>query len=376
MNEHTCVTFCVMLPVLAIVSGCAVGHNSTLFVTKTNAGLDVSTTPPTLALDVDRTEGILTPQFENGKVLPALASFKGSSNKLFSSSAGSTYSTGDAAVTMAAMFGEPTLEGTASERATALKGDEPPFDGSLKLSSRPIVGSKWLSWFHPKFQESTGAGEVSVKPAFFATQTSLGLKVAWSGMTATVPDSVNVGYNRKEISLLPVSMVEVPATGTTPASYQMNQASLLATLDASSEIDGAPKDAGGNMVQFFAVGDSANLLAQQQYVRKAMFESMGGPAEEAMEALAIEEKGEALFLDRSSKIETVAKFIREGSDAAVRKSRVIQVLDGAYGDDISDVDKATWHNSFSNITDETKLRKELMLEFSEQADILYKNTSK
>lgn len=266
--------------IATLISGCAIGYDSTMMVTKTNAGLDFSAAPPTAAISMDRSEGVVTPQFQDGQVLPAMASFKGSANGLFSPAAGSTFATGDAAVGMSALFADST-PGDASTRIASIQGDNPTYDSSRKLKYKPTIPGLFFGLFKTDFQKKEVDSTVKVRPVFFATQTSLGLKVAWSGLTATVPDSVTAGYNRKELGVLPISMTEIPENGATPATYKMKQASLLATLDADSDIKGA-SSSNLQSVQFFAVGDAASLLSQQQYVREAMFESMGGAAGDAL----------------------------------------------------------------------------------------------
>ncbi|WPJ97448.1 hypothetical protein SH580_06955 [Coraliomargarita algicola] len=290
MNHKTPIALGIVTSVTLLLSGCAVGYDSTMLVTKTNAGLEFSTTPPTAALSVNRTEGVVTPQFQDGEVLPAMASFKGSAKNLFSPAAGSTFATGDAAVAMSALFADPT-PGTPTSRVEDIQRDDPDFDSSRTLTYKPIIPGLFFGLLKTEFQKNEVDNTVKVRPVFFATETSLGVKVSWSGLTATLPDSVNAGYNRKEIGILPISMTQTAASGGAQASYKMKQASLLATLDTGSKIAGV-QTTDAKSVQFFAVGDSANLLSQQEYIRKAMFQSMGGAAEDALEQFeANTEKG-------------------------------------------------------------------------------------
>lgn len=67
-----------LLPPLALAAfgvGC-VGHNHTLFVTKSNAGLDFETTPPTTEITIARKEFVIAPAFEDGATPPVMASFQ------------------------------------------------------------------------------------------------------------------------------------------------------------------------------------------------------------------------------------------------------------------------------------------------------------
>lgn len=102
-QANKAIAFGFLCGVLPILAGCGVGYNRTLFVTKTNVGFEASGEPPTLELGISRLEGTVGPQFENGKKLPVLASFKFNSDLPFSPHIGSTFATGDAATTLAAL---------------------------------------------------------------------------------------------------------------------------------------------------------------------------------------------------------------------------------------------------------------------------------
>jgi hypothetical protein len=85
-----------------LLGGCAVGYNSTLFVTKSNIGIDADTKPPTLELSIARREGVLAPGFEGGQTPPVMASFRTSSNPFsrFFVGVQSTFAGGDASVAL------------------------------------------------------------------------------------------------------------------------------------------------------------------------------------------------------------------------------------------------------------------------------------
>ena len=92
------VVFCYLL------SGCAIGYNSILFVTKSNFGVDVDTHPPTADIGIKRLEGTISPVFEGGQTPPVLSSFRPESSGLFSGNVSQTFATGDAAHMMAVLF--------------------------------------------------------------------------------------------------------------------------------------------------------------------------------------------------------------------------------------------------------------------------------
>jgi hypothetical protein len=255
------------LAAATVLAGCAVGYNRTLFVTKTNLGFEVSNTPPTFELALSRVEGVIGPQFENGQTLPVMASFKFRTSGAFSPAVGSAFATGDAATTMSALYGDPTPSGDWQTRGVLLKDGTLPTDSTLRLEREPTIPGNAL--FTPTFQKQ------DVRPVFFGTDTSLGVKVAWSGMTGTFPDTARFGYHRKELAFVPIAMSQrttAGAGGGTRTTFDMKMSSLMATVDSGVtdvKAGGAP-EFGYRHIQYFATGSAATLLSMQQDVRMAM----------------------------------------------------------------------------------------------------------
>ena len=171
----------VLLMLCAVPSGCALGYNRMLFVTKTNVGLDIDSKPPTAEISIARREGVIGPSFEEGKALPVLASFRFEGD-WFSPHISGTFAGGKAAVTIAEML----EEGNQNPNKT--------LKSRVCLSHPPKDPTSGLQW-----EEGADA-----RPFFFATDTTFGLKVAWSGATEAVPDTLRLGYNRKEFAYAPV----------------------------------------------------------------------------------------------------------------------------------------------------------------------------
>ncbi len=234
-------------------SGCGVGYNHVLFFTKSNVGIDIDTKPPTAEISVARREGAIAPTFEDGKTPPVAASFRVGVKGLIGlfADVSSTFAGGDAATTMTGLF---------DDAYTRKPKSDDPIKSDLCLSKAPdpihVMGIPLLAIELPK------AGEV--RPFLFGTDTSLGLKVAWSGLTAQYPDSVKFGYNRKEFAWAPVflgkgdcsiAMVKVP--------------SFLATIDSSATA-GSPQESGLKSLQYFATGDAATNLALRAEIRQTM----------------------------------------------------------------------------------------------------------
>jgi hypothetical protein len=261
-----------LLIMLGTLSGCGIGYNKTLFLTKSNIGLEASVAPkPTFDLDLSRFEGVISPGFEKGKKLPVLASFRFENKDRFSPAVGSTYAAGDAAVAMSALYGDDTDGDDADERLDIVNNGYK-YDSSLNLDvNKPVIKKGLLeTWFPAIFHPQEFQTNV-VEPVIFGTDTSLGLKIAWStapSPPAPFPDSLKFGYNRTEIGLAPIAMNENNNT------YNMKMASLLATADTGVIIDETGKQVNLQHMQYFATGKAATLLALQEKVRKAMLERL------------------------------------------------------------------------------------------------------
>ncbi len=318
------------------LTGCGTGYNRTLFVTRTNVGFDASTTPPTLELDIGRQEGVVAPQFENGKKLPVLASFRFTNSGFFAPNLGSAFATGDAANTLAALYKEETPYPAGWEtRVNSVNGVSDngrpakfPGDSTVVLDNKPEILPwipNFLGWFKPKFQKQ------EVRPVFFGTDTSLGLKIAWSGMTGQFPDSARLGYNRKELALVPISLEEKNVSGT--KKYNMKMSSLLATVDSDvseSEIDGNVPDAELEHIQYFATGNAATLLALQKDVRKAMLSRLDPYGEKFASHLDDESKQVAFIL-----LNPIYNTLREELENDQNAQRLADAMDTLIPSDLT-----------------------------------------
>jgi hypothetical protein len=256
---------CGGLVAITFIFGCGIGYNRVLFVTKTNVGFEVDTKPPSLQLSIGRLEGVFAPQFERGQKPPVLASFRFENDGVFSPFVGSAFATGDAALTLAALYGEQTPSGDWQSRLNTVNGKDPnrTVDSAITIEKTPKLTS-WLSTLlgESDFQED------DVRPIFFGTDTSLGLKIAWSGTSSYVPDTARFGYARKELAWVPLTLQH-----TSDNKYKVKMSPLLATLDSGFRnitLDDNQPAGDFSYVQYFASGDAATLLAMQQDVRQAM----------------------------------------------------------------------------------------------------------
>jgi hypothetical protein len=245
-----------LLQCMVLLGGCAVGYNSTLFVTKSNIGIDVDTKPPTAEISIARREGVIAPGFEGGRTPPVLASFGNDSNPFdrFFFGVQSTFVGGDAAVALSQGPG----------------GDEVKYGSVLCLSQKPEP--KKFLWWDMSIPEKG-----QVRPFSFITDTTLGLKVAWSGMTGQFPDSVQLGFSRKEFAWAPVigtdktncKLLDTQKDG----AYAVWMPAFLAVLDNNVTI-GSPSETGVKWLQFFATGDSATILANRDEIRQVMLKRL------------------------------------------------------------------------------------------------------
>lgn len=257
-----------LLVMLGTLTGCGIGYNKTLFLTKSNVGLDASVAPkPTFDLALSRFEGVISPGFEKGKKLPVLASIRFENKDRFSPAVGTTYAAGDAAIAMAALYGDATYGDDAEKRLNIFDINNI-YDSSLIIDvNKPVIKKGLLETLFPGIFHPQEFQTDFVEPVIFGTDTSLGLKIAWStapAPPAPFPDSLKFGYNRTEIGLAPVTMNEKNKT------YNMKMASLLATADTGVVIDEAGEEVNLQHMQYFATGKAATLLALQEKVRKAM----------------------------------------------------------------------------------------------------------
>jgi len=292
------VRYAFLIAIIAqVLTGCGIGYRTVLVSTRTNMGVDIDTQPPTMEIAISRQEGVIEPQFENGKTLSVMTSFKSDTNaigRLFVG-VGQSFSTGEAAYIMTKLYSSKDA-----------KREHVSYPG-VTLSRPPKRSSFWA--FLPFVDDSPdidpnflAPGEV--RPVTFGTQSMLGLKVDWNGSTAQYPSGLKFGYNRKELAIIPVTLSVKPGYETEIKTLEeiaarikksnansddlkkyntllermirdrvvmVDTASLLATVDLSFSSD-ADKDF--SYLQYFATGDAANNLALRQQVRQAMLKEL------------------------------------------------------------------------------------------------------
>jgi len=252
---RTIVTKLALLMIVLLLEGCAVGYNSALFVTKSNVGIDIESTPPTAEISISRQEGVIAPVFEGGKTPPLLAGFATGSEGLLRIPFGgrSVFAGGDAAVALS------------NKKTTGQTDNAKERDSVLWLSTAPE--KKNLSGF----ADASIPGPGKFKPIFLSTDTTFGVKIAWSGATSTIPDSLLVGYNRKEIVLAPVfgrNQTDCEITDSKDkGKYGVWLPSFLVVFDTRLEV-GSIADSSFSYSQMIATGQSATDLGKDMELRK------------------------------------------------------------------------------------------------------------
>jgi hypothetical protein len=201
-----------------LITGCA-GYDRALMVTKTNVGLDIESTPPTAELTIARREIAIQPTFpdrpkttstpemplaeaqshETETALPLLGSF-GLQGKFFNPSISGNFAGGEAAVSLAS-------EDNDQDGANNLTADpeEESAKASICLMNAPDdIRSPIKQFWHWVIGKSREEAESEPRPFYFATDTAYGLKVAWTGTGGPYPDTLKLGYNRKELASAPI----------------------------------------------------------------------------------------------------------------------------------------------------------------------------
>lgn len=290
----------------ALLAGCA-GQNHTLFMTKSNAGLDLDTKPPTAEINISRKEGVVAPTFEGGQTPPVVASFGGQADgriNKFLFGVDQTFAGGDAAVTMATLFAAPTPDA----------GNKNACDSTLTLDQKPKANAA-----SPILKFLFGLAEPGdVRPLIFGTDTQLGVKVGWTGTGGPYPDNLKIGFNRKEAAFAPVTMKEAREKkgGKERTTYAVKMPSFLATVSHDVK---TPKDKGSTdqdqhgadvtFIQYFATGLAADALSRQQAVRVAMIGRMDPKQDAVLKAIKdAETEGRVSFDSVSAKIDKIVTF--------------------------------------------------------------------
>jgi hypothetical protein len=265
MNHKLKYSIVAIIGILAL-PGCA-GYDRILFVTKTNVGLDVDNKPPTAEITIARRELAITPTFqdamENENTLPLLASF-GLTGNFLNPEITSRFAGGLAAVIIA--------------KGPAAAADSSSLCLSKEPDTRPLW--KWL-WHKITFKGEAHKYDEDTRAFYFATDTSFGLKVGWDGSSGPYPDTLKLGYNRKELAYPPIFVKEGCAdkrASSPTKEWEVSVPSFFASLDNSSTVKEWSKS-GTTHIQFFATGRAATEFVRRADVNAAMYKKMLPPVD-------------------------------------------------------------------------------------------------
>lgn len=237
---------------IGMLSACA-STDRVNFVTTTNIAIDADATTQSLSIGYNRFEGYVGPAYASGAVPPIVAKIK-SNLSVLTPEVHQFYATGNAAILATCEGGAARDEADTSPSAG---GSETGVAIPCDLGERPeLSGDKRLMLF--------GTGSV------------VGLKIGWAG---NAPDSVTLGYKRKEFSSLPIGQRPKSdgrpnlsgQNGMPPAEQVDVYGSVLASIDMTTNV-GTQTETGLMLGQFFATGIAAENLANTKVVRRAVEE--------------------------------------------------------------------------------------------------------
>lgn len=293
------------------------GYDHALLVTKTNVGIDIDTTPPTAEMTIARREIAIQPTYplSDGTevALPLLASFGLQGN--FLNPRITSYFAGGTAANYIVQKDEVKDLPEASfclkkekkivqdqkclvQERINNKNNNQNLSGCPENNDSATHGEEdhpldTRGWFL-KLITQTPFSEYrkTPKPFYFATDTSFGIKVAWSGTTAAYPDTLKIGYNRKEFALPPIFLEKGCKGEDLATRWQVRMPSFLASTDNVSAFE-TPENSGVNHIQFFATGTVANAFANRPSVKRMAFSRMS-PEASMLETLSL---NQSLFIE-------------------------------------------------------------------------------
>ena len=233
--------------------GCSTGKDSIIFVTKTSVAIDVDTNPPTFDVGYGRYEGSIAPVLKDGQVLPLLSSISsdgGISSSVFGSGVTQNFGVGNAAVIMSQYLGSDSNPGKNIKT-----------DFATLISTPANVDGKI----------STG------RRYFFGTKTTVGFTTSFAAERGYTPDSIALGYKRKEFAYVPIIEKGVPGSET------LSIPSMLATSGSSTSA--GANQSGFSVSQFYATGEAANYLAANPTIRNSVISKIIGDEDVAKKLL-------------------------------------------------------------------------------------------
>jgi len=216
------------------ITGCT---DRATFVTSTDIGLSANAGTQEVQIGFNRAELFQGPNYPDTGETPQVVGFMGSDLTPFAPHIRQLYATGDAA-----------------DLVTA--------PGDLQACTTPATAVATIQY--NLCPQAAGALDGERRPLVFATDTNLGFKI---GFTSGAPSSIKFGYNREEISIIPLHS-QNPVANLAQDKYT--------PVLASIEVNGTTasfQSTDLKSTQFFATGSAARNLAKNTQIR-SLFEQI------------------------------------------------------------------------------------------------------
>jgi hypothetical protein len=220
---------------LLLLAGCT---DRATFVTSTDIGIQANVSTEQVHLGYGRTELFQGPAYPKNGAVPEVVGYLGSNLEIFSPKITQVYATGMAA----------------------------------DLATQPVAPAQTA-------EDPDPLGDVP-EPLVFATESNIGLKL---GFTSAAPTSIKFGYDRQELSIIPLSPeIAKGGTATDGSTKKQYYASVLATMNMDLTTPTATATSGSAtptsgvgatslaVTQFFATGSAARNLAKTDPIRKQL----------------------------------------------------------------------------------------------------------
>jgi hypothetical protein len=226
---------CVLGTLLPLLAGCT---DTATFVTSTSVGINANVQTEQAHIGYARAELFQGPDYPDVGDTPQVVGYLGSDLAIFTPHIRQLYATGDAAGLI-----------TAPNDPLAC-----PATGETQVNGQPTMCAE---------RAETLAGER--RPLVFGTGTLVGLQL---GFTGNAPSSIKFGYDREELSVIPLHRlapkVADPSKATDPSD---KYSSVLGSINLAL---GTPNLAGTDLKleQFFATGAAARNLAKRPEIRQ------------------------------------------------------------------------------------------------------------
>lgn len=194
--------------IIVLAASACTGPEKAVFVTTTKIGIDADITTRSVSIGYDRHEGFVGPVYDNGSIPPVIGEIE-SNLAPFLPEIRQSYATGKAAL--------------------IASGDE-------------------------EIDPDAGKLEGERRAMFFGTSTNIGFKAVFA---ADTPESVNLGYKRKEYSVIPIIKNEDgDSYGSVYADIKMN---LAAPNINETKFDLKQKISTGRAAEYLAKKDSSKI---------------------------------------------------------------------------------------------------------------------